>query len=175
MIVMTSAACCAPIACSSDGEAESLPSIATVSVTVDLHQPLVTTTTLPPVDPQLIADCVEYVMFGAFTQNALLTAMWDAAGQNADVLRDDCESLGRTDPAALVALSDGLADLEVVLQNTTTSTTTPRRSVPTTSTTEPPVTEPPVTEVPPSEVPSSEVPAPSSSQPVDASATTVGP
>ena len=91
---------------------------------------MVTTSTLPPVDPQLVDDCVEYVMFGAFTQNPLLTAMWDAADQNAATLREDCVSLGRTDPGALVALSEGLADLDLLLQSTTTSTTTPRRARP---------------------------------------------
>ena len=145
MTMMTSAACCTPIASGPTATPSrchrSRPESGHVTSTS-----LVTTTTLPPVDPQLIADCVEYVMFGAFTQNPLLTAMWDAAGQNADVLRDDCESLGRTDPGTLVTLSDGLADLEVVLQNTTTSTTSPRRGVSTTSSTEPPATEPPATE-----------------------------
>jgi hypothetical protein len=110
---------------------------------------LTTTTTIAPIDPRLVDDCVEYVMFGAYTKNPLLTAMWDAADQNAGTLRDNCESLGLTDPAGLQALSDGLASLEVMLDNTTTtSTSPPRANRPTTTTTEPPV-EPPITEAPP--------------------------
>ena len=68
-----------PMACSSDDNeaATTLPAIATAPVT----SLVVVTTTLPPVDPQLVDDCVEYVQFGAFTANPLLTSMWEAAGR----------------------------------------------------------------------------------------------
>jgi hypothetical protein len=172
LIVVTSAIGGAGISCSSDGDPESLPSIAQVSVT-STSTTVVTTTTLPSVDPQLVSDCVEYVMFGAFTQNPLLTSMWDAADHDPAALRDDCISLGRTDPGALAALSQGLADLNVLLQSTTTSTTNPLRVTPTTSTTEVSSSEVPVSEVPSSEVASTDVPTPPTSDAAEEPAATV--
>ena len=109
----------APAACSSgdDAKAEStLPPINPVVITS-----VVPTSTTTPINAQLVANCVDYVQFGAFTKNALLTALWDAAGQNPGVLRDNCEALALTDPAALQSLSDGWVATQASLATTPTS------------------------------------------------------
>ena len=138
-----------PTACSSgdDTEAESsLPPINPVVITS-----VVPTSTTIPIDPQLVTNCVDYVQFGAFTQNALLTALWDAAGQNAGVLRDNCEALAVTDLAALQSLSDGWVAMQASLASAPTSSTTTTTSVAsaprsTTTTLAPLITDPPATE-----------------------------
>src|SRR5215212_6862646 len=104
----------ASVACSSNDDAETLPPIASMPVDI-VSTTQATTTTIATVDADLVDDCVEYVMFGAFTQNPLLAAMWDAADQDVPTLRDDCASLGVTDRDGLQALSDGLASLDSVL------------------------------------------------------------
>ncbi len=139
----------APAACSSgdDAKAEStLPPINPVVITS-----VVPTSTTTPINAQLVANCVDYVQFGAFTKNALLTALWDAAGQNPGVLRDNCEALALTDPAALQSLSDGWVATQASLATTPTSSTTTSTSVavaprPTTTTLPPAVTDPPASE-----------------------------
>jgi hypothetical protein len=139
----------APSACSSGGDAEAestLPPINPVVITS-----VVPTSTTTPIDPQLVTNCVDYVQFGAFTQNALLTALWDAAGQNAGVLRDNCEALALSDMAALQSLSDGWVAMQASLAtaptSSTTSTTTSVATAPRPTTTLPPVvTDPPATE-----------------------------
>jgi hypothetical protein len=126
-----------PLACSSGGDdaAEPTATLAPISVQV-VTVPQITTTTLPPIDPFLVDDCIDYVKFGAYTGNPLLAAMWDAAKQSDATLRDNCIALGRSDPAGLQALSDGWASVQDVLQTTSTTSTTiappkvPRTTVP---------------------------------------------
>ncbi len=95
-----------------------------------------TTSTSPLVEPvsaSLVDDCVEYVQFGAFTGNQMLSSMWDTAGQDVVQLRDNCGALGVSDPGALEALSDGWHELEgffAAASEAARTTTTPAPAPP---------------------------------------------
>jgi hypothetical protein len=162
-----------PAACSSGGGSVDLPpTVVPVSIHV-VTVPGTTTTTLPAIDPFLVDDCIDYVKFGAYTGNALLSAMWDEAHQSDAVLRDNCIALGRTDPAGLKALSDGWAAVQQVLQTTSTTSTTivppktPRTTVPVTE----PVDTTPLDTAPPETAP----PAPPETTVAPEPPTTVAP
>jgi len=73
------------------------------------------TTTIAPVDPELIQDCVDYVQFGVYTGNGLAEQMWDNASRNLQLLVLDCEALGRSDMAGLRELSRQWQDIEAYL------------------------------------------------------------
>lgn len=74
-----------------------------------------------PVD--YVDDCVAFVQFAAYVGVADMAAMWDAAGQDAQRLRENCISLGRGDPAALAEISRRRDELEAFFGATTTSGT----------------------------------------------------
>ena len=57
------------------------------------------------VDPGKVRDCVNLVQFGAYTHNPKFVALWNQANGDVTKLRGACESLGRTNPAGLDALS----------------------------------------------------------------------
>ena len=65
------------------------------------------------VDAGSVLDCVDYVQFGAFTGNVLLSAMWNEAGANIDTLRLSCEALGRTDEATFAGMSAQWHDIQL--------------------------------------------------------------
>lgn len=83
---------------------------------------LITVTTPPVTVPVAsVDDCVEFVQFAAYVGVADMAAMWDAAGRDANRLRENCTSLGRGDPEALADLSRRRDELEAFLGVTTTS------------------------------------------------------
>ena len=57
------------------------------------------------VDPGKVRDCVNLIQFGAYTHNPNFVALWNQADGDVTRLRAACESLGRTNPAGLDALS----------------------------------------------------------------------
>ena len=78
--------------------------------------PLVTVATaVAAADAGLVDDCVDYVQFGAFTGNSLLLAMWNEAGQDAAVLRANCEALGATNLVGLQNMSAQWRDIETYI------------------------------------------------------------
>jgi hypothetical protein len=159
MVAAMIAACASvPFACSSGDDSEPPATLVPISVVL-VTVPQSTTTTLQPIDPDLVDDCVAYVKFGAFTQNAMLAAMWDAADQDDATLRMNCVELGRDDPGALQALADGWASVQQVLQSTstTTSTTLAPPRVPRT-TVAPVETDPPVVDTTPDTTPATPPP-----------------
>ncbi len=88
-------------------------------------------TTVAAADASLVDDCVDYVQFGAFTGNSLLTAMWNEAGQDASVLRTHCETLGATNPVGLQNMSAQWRDIETyIAASQAASATTPESSTP---------------------------------------------
>lgn len=83
---------------------------------------LITVTTTPVTIPVgYVDDCVVFVQFAAYVGVADMVAMWDAAGRDANRLRENCVSLGRGDPPALAEISRRRAELDVFLGVTTTS------------------------------------------------------
>ena len=88
-------------------------------------------TALATADARLVDDCVSYVQFGAFTGNSLLTAMWNEAGQDASVLRTNCETLGATNLVGLQNMSAQWRDIEIyIAASQAASATTPASSTP---------------------------------------------
>jgi Protein of unknown function (DUF3761) len=91
-----------------------------------------TTTALKSVDAGLVADCVDYVQFGAYTGNQLLLAMWDQAGRSVPTLRNTCESVGRSNAQTLQGMSKQWQDIKTwraaVAARPQISQTTPTRS-----------------------------------------------
>jgi hypothetical protein len=159
-----------PIGCSSGGGTSAPPpTLEPISVDVVTSLVMVTTTTLRPIDPALVDHCVQYVKFGAFTKNAMLTAMWDAAGQDDATLRSNCISLGRDDPAGLQALSDGWASVQLVLQSNSTTSTTVAPRAPRTTPAPPLATDAPVVDTTPPET----TPEPTTATTLEPTATTV--
>ena len=75
--------------------------------------------------PALLDACVQLVQFGAFTGSAELMDMWNTAGQDPAVLRDNCDGIGRIDAARLQNLADQWRDVQAFLAASSTSTTTP--------------------------------------------------
>ena len=64
------------------------------------------------VDAGQVQDCVDLVQFGAWTGNKSLLKMWDDAGRNVPKLRQNCEAIGRTNPATLTTLSKQWQDIK---------------------------------------------------------------
>jgi hypothetical protein len=88
-------------------------------------------TAVAAVDVGLVDDCVRYVQFGAFTGNSLLTAMWNEAGQDASVLRTNCETLGATNLVGLQNMSAQWHDIETyIAASQAAPATTPASSTP---------------------------------------------
>jgi hypothetical protein len=92
------------------------PAVQTAAVTS-----LVIVTTPPVTIPlEYVEDCVAYVQFAAYVGISDMRTMWDAAGQDAGRLRDNCISLGRGDPQALAEISRRRVELDAFLGVTTT-------------------------------------------------------
>lgn len=100
------------------------PTAATIASTMPPLTTVATTTTLPSLDPGLVQDCVDYVQFGAFTGNVLLSAMWNEAGANIDTLRLNCEALGRSDPQSFAGMSVQWHDIQLWIEAGTDASTT---------------------------------------------------
>ena len=113
-------------ACGSLADANStLPPLAPSSSTgTDAPTVMVSTTVAAP-DARLVDDCVSYVQFGAFTGNSLLTAMWNEAGQDASVLRANCETLGATNLVGLQNMSAQWRDIETYIAASQAPATSP--------------------------------------------------
>jgi hypothetical protein len=101
------------------------PPVPTIGAAAEQTAPvtsLVTVTTPPVTVPlEFVDDCVAYVQFAAYVGIRDMRIMWDAAGQDADRLRDNCVSLGRGDPHGLAAISQRRDQLEAFFGITTTS------------------------------------------------------
>jgi hypothetical protein len=88
-----------------------------VVVSEPVRAPVVT------IAPELVAHCVDYVPFAAFTGNFYMKAIWDIANQNVDQLRVVCEEMGHTDPAGLQRISEEKKAVDRYFASFTTTTT----------------------------------------------------
>lgn len=106
---------------------DTLPPVATPVPTrfVTITDP---TTTLVPIDVELINDCLDWVAFGIETENGLAIAMWTDALEDVENLALDCEYLGRRDLSALQELSRQWKDIEAFLIGVNPTTTTSSES-----------------------------------------------
>ncbi len=96
----------------------------------------VTVTSTPTTIPvEYIDDCVEFVQFAAFVGVADMATMWQAANHDVALLRENCISLGRGDPAALREISQRRDELEAFFGVTTTISTITDATTATTVTT----------------------------------------
>ena len=106
------------------GDSSDTPLAATVPSTMaPMTTAATTSTTLAGPDPVLVQDCVAFVQFGAFTGNALLSGMWDAAGADVAILQINCEAL---DAGTLSGMSAQWQEIQryIAAANADSSTTT---------------------------------------------------
>ncbi len=94
------------------------------------------------VAPNLIADCVDYVRFGAFTGNALLVSMWNDATQDAATLWAHCDQLGRSNLVGLKNMSAQWIEVEALVEASQATLAT-QLTVPQVAPQTPPPTNPP--------------------------------
>jgi len=89
-----------------------------------------TTTTEPPVDEAFVADCVDHVLFLAYTGNEGAQTQWNELGQDEAQLENDCRSVERS-PSARRSMQDEMAQLAAFFDGggapapTSTTTTQP--------------------------------------------------
>jgi hypothetical protein len=86
----------------------------------------------PGIATSLIDDCVDFVQYGAFIGNSLLTQLWNDSGQNPTYLRTICAAAGTADINSLEGMSLQWADVQRFISVSTTPPSTPASS-PTTS------------------------------------------
>ena len=80
----------------------------------------------PGIATSLLDDCVDFVEYGAFIGNSMLTQMWNGAGQNPDYMRAICAATGAADISGLENMSAQWADV----QRFTSAATAPPTTAP---------------------------------------------
>lgn len=82
--------------CVESGETQQLPPTTRAPTTISISKApasTTTTTTEPPLDRAFITDCVDHVLFLAFTGNADAQSRWNDVGQDKAKLREECTEL----------------------------------------------------------------------------------
>jgi hypothetical protein len=98
--------------CGDTREAAALTPLIAPAATSVISSPPLNETPEPTSHAELVDDCVALVPVGAYVGNALLMEMWRHALEDVAVLRQNCDDLAKSNPAALQSLSDVWHDLE---------------------------------------------------------------